>query len=216
MLTRLRVLCAAAVLACAAGGPAAVQAAPPVQAAVEAHLGQPAPALELLDTTQRPRRLSEFTGKPVVLEWTSPSCPFAAAQYESGRMQRLQKWAAGKGVVWLTVLSAHPSRSDYVDAAGADQLSRARGAMPTAVLLDPTGAVGHRYGVLTANHMFVIDRAGKLVYAGGVDDAQSTKADEVKLARNYVRAALEDVLARRKVAQSESEPAGCAISYEGT
>ncbi|MDQ6680876.1 MAG: redoxin domain-containing protein [Pseudomonadota bacterium] len=183
---------------------------------VLAVLGQPAPAFDVIDSAGRKRTLAEFAGKPVVLEWTSPSCPFAAAQYESRRMPQLQKWAAAKGVVWLSVLSSHPSRPDYLDAAAAVRFNSTRGGAPTALLIDDDGAMGHAYGALTANHMFVIDRKATLVYAGGIDDAQSTKAPEVLKAHNFVRAALDDVLGGRKVRTVQAEPAGCAISYEGT
>ena len=182
-------------------------------AVTPAQVGNAAPPFDVGDTLGQRRSLAAFAGKPVVLEWTSPSCPFAAAQYASGRMQALQKWATAKGIVWLSVLSSHPSRADYLDAAAAAQFDRNRGAMPTALLMDTTGAMGHAYGAMTANHMFVIDRRGILLYAGGIDDAQSTKADEVRQAHNFVRAALEDVLAKRKVRVTSSEPAGCAISY---
>ena len=178
-------------------------------------LGKPAPAFELVDTGNRKHTLADYAGKPIVLEWTSPECPFAAAQYASGRMPALQKWAAGKGVVWLSVLSTHPSRADYLEAAAAEKFNRDRGGVPAALLMDTSGTAGHAYGAMTANHMFVIDRRGTLVYAGGIDDAQSTKVQEVKVAHNHVRAALDDVLAGRKVRKAGAEPAGCAISYAG-
>jgi len=208
---RRRAILGAAAAAAASGVTrAAFAAGTPAPLAV---LGRPAPTFEAADTEGRLRRLGEFPGKVVVLEWTSPSCPFAAAQYASGRMQELQKWAAQNGVVWLSVLSSHPSRPDYLDAKAAAAFDRQRGAAPAALLMDESGRMGHAYGAMTANHMFVIDRRGTLVYAGGIDDAESTKPDEVRVAHNHVRAALEDLLAGRPVKKAESEPAGCAISY---
>jgi peroxiredoxin len=188
-----------------------IAAAPPPQAAV----GKPAPAFDVADTHGRHQTLAGLAGRTVVLEWTSPTCPFAAAQYESGRMQALQKWARAHGVVWLTVLSSHPSRSDWLEPAAAEAFDQKRGGHPTALLIDDSGAMGHAYGAMTANHMFVIDRKGVVLYAGGIDDAMSTKAAEVAEAHNYVRAALDDVLAGRKVKETTSEPAGCAIAYAG-
>jgi hypothetical protein len=161
------------------------------------------------------RRLSDFKGRLVVLEWTSPSCPFAKAQYDSGVMQSLQKWAASRNVVWLSVLSSHPSRSDYLAPDRAEAFNRGRGGRPTALLIDGSGAMGHAYGAETANHMFVIDRAGRLVYAGGIDDAMSMDASEVRQSHNHVRAALRDLLAGRPVKTPSTEPAGCALAYAG-
>src|SRR6266487_2046299 len=97
---------------------------------VAAKLGSPAPPFQAPDTRGHQRALSEFKGKTLVLEWTSSTCPFAAAQYKSGRMQELQRWAMAKNVVWLTVLSSHPSRSEYLPPVQAEAFNRQRGGAP--------------------------------------------------------------------------------------
>ena len=104
--------------------------------------GARAPNFDVVDTANRRRSLAEFDGRTVVLEWTSPSCPFVAAQYNSGSMQELQTWATGRGVVWLAVLSTHPSRRDYLAPDRAAEFVRSRNLAPTALLLDSTGAMG--------------------------------------------------------------------------
>ena len=86
-----------------------------------------APDFEVPDTRMQNRRLSEFKGKTVVLEWTAASCPFVRAQYESGVMPELQRWAAQQGVVWLSVVSTHPSRRDYLPPDKAEALHRKLG-----------------------------------------------------------------------------------------
>ena len=53
-------------------------------------IGQPAPAFSLTDTGGQPVQLSQFKGKPVVLEWLNPGCPFVRKHYQ-GNMQSLQK-----------------------------------------------------------------------------------------------------------------------------
>ena len=178
-------------------------------------VGLPAPAFEVPDSTGRRRTLSEFKGKTVVLEWTSATCPFAAAQYQSGRMQKLQRWAERKGVVWLTVLSSHPSRSEYLPGAQADIFNRKRGGAPNALLIDASGVMGHAYGAATADHMFIVAANGTLLYAGGIDDANSMDPKEVAASHNFVRSALEDVMARRRIATPITEPFGCALAYAG-
>jgi hypothetical protein len=130
-------------------------------------------------------------------------------------MPRLQKWARDRGIVWLTILSSHPSREDYLPAARAEAFNSKRGGAPTALLLDDSGAVGHAYGAMTADHMFIVDAKGKLVYAGGIDDSESRDPDDVKKAHNHVRAALDDILAGRAVKTAKTEPFGCALSYGG-
>ncbi len=178
-----------------------------------AAIGKAAPAFEGVDGSGRKRKSEEFRGKLTVLEWSSSSCPYAKAQYVSGRMQELQKWSAENGVVWLTVLSSHPSRSDYLEPARAEAFNRARGGAPSALLIDATGTMGRAYGALTANHMFVIDRSGVLVYAGGIDDSESMDPKKVARSNNYVRPALEDLLAGRPVKRATTDPSGCSIAY---
>jgi len=184
-------------------------------AASQAVVGRPAPAFEVIDSTGHMRSLSEFKGKTVVLEWTSPSCPFAKAQYVSGRMPEIQKWAMQQGVVWLTVLSSHPSRSDYLEPAKAEAFNRGRGGSPSALLIDASGVVGSAYGAKTANHMFIVNKDGTLVYAGGIDDGETMDPKKVLVAHNYVRAALEDMVAGRQVQVSATHPFGCALAYAG-
>jgi peroxiredoxin len=210
MKTRRTLLIAAA---CTFSVPRLVLAASPIKP--QAAAGSPAPAFEAIDSSKQKRTLAEFKGKPVVLEWTSPSCPFAKAQYDSGRMQELQKWATQNGVVWLTVLSSHPSRSDYLEPAKAEAFNRGRGGAPTALLIDASGTVGHAYGAQTANHMFIVGKDGTLVYAGGIDDGQTMNVKKVLSAHNYVRPALEDILAGKPVRVATTEPFGCALAYAG-
>lgn len=180
-----------------------------------AQVGKPAPQFEVLDSGMQKRRLSEFKGKTVVLEWTAASCPFVRAQYESGVMPELQRWAATQGVVWLSILSTHPSRRDYLPPDKADALHRNRGAAPTALLLDAEGAMGRAYGAVVTPHMFIVAPNGNLVYAGAISDNATMDAKEARSSRNFVRAALEDLAAGRKIATPSTRPFGCTIAYSG-
>jgi peroxiredoxin len=175
----------------------------------------PAPQFEVPDTQMRKRRLSEFKGKTVVLEWTSASCPFVRAQYESGVMPGLQKWAASQGIVWLSVISTHPSRRDYLPPDKADAMHRARGGAPAALLMDSAGSMGRAYGAVVTPQMFVIDPKGEIVYSGAISDNPTMSARDARAARNYVKAALEDLAAGRKIATASTRPFGCTVAYSG-
>ena len=65
----------------------------------------------------------------------------------------------------------------------------------------------------TANHMLVIAVDGTLVYAGGIDDSQSTDPKKVASSHSFARAAREDLLAGRRVARPSTQPFGCALAY---
>lgn len=176
-------------------------------------IGQPAPAFTIKDGAGQTRSLSEFKGKTVVLEWTNAGCPYVQKHYESGNMQGLQKGAAKDGVVWLTLISSAPGKQGYVSPAEAKTWKSTTGAGSTAVLLDPTGQVGHAYEAKTTPHMYVVNPAGTLVYMGGIDDKPTADPASLKGATNYVAAALSDVKAGRPVAKTVSKPYGCTIKY---
>lgn len=176
-------------------------------------IGQPAPAFTIKDGAGQTRSLSEFKGKTVVLEWTNAGCPYVQKHYESGNMQGLQKGAAKDGVVWLTLISSAPGKQGYVSPAEAKTWKATTGAGSTAVLLDPTGQVGHAYEAKTTPHMYVVNPAGTLVYMGGIDDKPTADPASLKGATNYVAAALSDVKAGRPVAKAVSKPYGCTIKY---
>jgi len=197
------------------GAAVAATKAWPAPDSAPASVGARAPEINVRDTEGRHRTLSDFANKVVVLEWTSPSCPFVAAQYDSGRMQALQQWATSHGVVWLSVLSTHPSRRDYLAAEGAKAFNSQRKAAASVLLLDDTGELGRRYGARTTPHMFVIGTSGNVVYAGAIDDKATTNPKVVTSSRNFVRAALEDLAANRPVAVASTRPYGCAVGYAG-
>jgi hypothetical protein len=174
-----------------------------------------APHFDLLDTHGRKVALSDFKGKTVVLEWTSRSCPFVRAQYDSGVMQELQRWSTGQGVVWLSVLSTHPSRRDYLNSQQAERMHRERGGASTTVLMDADGKMGRAYGAVVTPHMFIIAPDGSLAYAGASGDRSTMDPGEVRASKSFVRAALQDLAAGRKVATPQTRPFGCTIAYSG-
>lgn len=175
-------------------------------------VGQPAPAFRAIDSNGKTRSLADFKGRTVVLEWTNAECPFVKKHY-SGNMQALQKAAAKDGVTWLTINSGAPGKQGHVDGAGANAIIKAKGAAPTAYLLDPDGTIGRAYEAKTTPHMYVIDPAGKLVYMGGIDDTPTADVADIKTAKNYVTAALADLKAKRPVQVATSKPYGCAVKY---
>jgi peroxiredoxin len=193
-------LFAAALLACAG----AASAAPTV--------GAPAPDFTLPGADGKTYSLSAQKGKYVVLEWTNHDCPFVKKHY-SGNMQALQKDAADKGVVWLSVISSAPGKQGHVDAARATALTESRGAAPTAVLLDPSGEVGRKYDAKTTPHMFVVAPDGTLVYMGGIDSIPSSDVADIAKATPYVKVALAEAMAGKPVSNASTKPYGCSVKY---
>jgi len=187
--------------------------ATPAGAAPSAKVGTAAPAFTTDATSGKHVSLGDYRGQLVVLEWTNHDCPYVRKHYDSGNMQTLQKEATGQGVVWLTLISSSPGTQGFVTAGQADELTTTRKASPTAVLLDPTGAVGKMYGATNTPHMYVVDKSGLLVYAGAIDDRPTTRRSDVQGAQNYVREALQAVNAGQPVKTPVTRAYGCTVKY---
>lgn len=176
-------------------------------------VGERASDFTLVDIEGKTRALSEFDGKWIVLEWFNHECPFVRKHYGSGNMQQLQRTYTQQGVVWLSINSSGPGQQGYLTAAQASQITKEKGAAPTAVLLDPDGLVGRRYGAKTTPHMFVMTPDRVVAYEGAIDDTPSTNLADIAGATNYVQAALEEGLAGQPISVPSTESYGCSVKY---
>jgi peroxiredoxin len=176
-------------------------------------VGDAAPNFVGTDSNGKTHKLTDYRGKVVVLEWHNQGCPYTKKHYESGNMQKLQKEWTAKGVVWFTVISSAPGEQGYVTAAEENEYLKKMGAAPTAVLLDPTGVIGHQYEAKTTPHMFVIDPKGMLVYDGAIDDRPTHDAADIPGATNFVQAALQQATAGKPVSTQVTRPYGCSVKY---
>lgn len=183
------------------------------QGAPDVAIGAPAPAFSAVDQNDERRRLEDFRGSWVVLEWTNRACPFVRKHYDSDNMQSLQNDARARGVVWITVNSASPGHPGYMDGGGAERFRNRFGSEPSLFLLDPDGRMARQYDVEVAPEVFIIDPEGTLVYMGGMDDRPTTRVADVDEATDYVGEAIDDALAGRAVARPITRPYGCPIEY---
>src|ERR1700677_1570439 len=179
----------------------------------EPQIGQPAPGFSATDSQGKVRRLADFRGKIVVLEWTNADCPYTHKHYSSGNMQSLQELARQRGVVWMSVISSAPGKQGYVSGPEADALTRSRHAVPTAVLLDPAGDLGRLYHAKTTPHLFVIDAKGALQYMGGIDSIATADVSDIPHAEPYLKEAMLAVVDDKPVAHAVTRPYGCSIKY---
>jgi peroxiredoxin len=176
-------------------------------------IGEPAPGFTGIDTSGKSHALSDFRGKPVILEWTNHDCPYVLKHYNSGNMQQQQQAATGQGAVWLSIISSAPGKQGHVTPAQADALTAERNAAPSAVILDEKGEIGQLYEAKTTPHMYIIDADGKLAYMGGIDSIASTNPADIGKATQYVPAALAQVMNGEPVASSVTRPYGCSVKY---
>jgi len=179
----------------------------------QAKLNESAPDFKLKDSNGKEHSLSDVKEKIVVLEWINYDCPFVKKHYDSKNMQSLQEKYTAKGVIWLAICSSAKGKQGNFSSEEINKRSKNHNAKFTAYLIDEDGKVGKMFGAKTTPHMYIIDKDGKLVYAGGIDDKATTDVDDIKTAKNYVSAALDELLNGKQVTTQSSTPYGCSVKY---
>jgi cytochrome oxidase Cu insertion factor (SCO1/SenC/PrrC family) len=181
-------------------------------AAAQVTVGQAAPAFSSVDTAGKTVSLDSYKGKYVVLEWVNPDCPFVKKHYNSGNIPATQKYAASKDVVWLSVSTSAKGAKDPAIAATLNGWAKETKAAAAAIVLDD-GKIGQAYGARTTPHIYLIDPAGKVVYAGAIDSKASANPADIAGATNYVTQAIDEVKAGKPVSKAVTQPYGCSVKY---
>lgn len=174
--------------------------------------GETAPAFTLDSAEGKKVSLEEFRGKWVVLEWWNYQCPIVRRHYSAGNIQRQQAELKEKGVVWLSICSSAPGKQGHVDGSKATEVMKAGEGSPFAVLLDPTGEVGKKYGALTTPHMFLISPKGEILYNGAIDSNRSGRQADSEV-QHYLMDAYAEASAGKEVTVKKSQPYGCDVKY---
>lgn len=185
-----------------------------VAAAPVAKVGEAAPDFELKDLDGKTVKLSDFKGKVVVLEWFNPGCPFVKASHSRGSLVDTAKKHEAKGVVWLAINSGAEGKQGF--GSEVNKEAAERWGMKHPILTDSDGKVGQQYGATRTPEMFVIDKDGKLAYAGAIDNSPDGEGDSPTGGSliNYVNEALTDLESGKPVRTPKSEPYGCSVKYK--
>ncbi len=163
----------------------------------QAKIGSAAPDFTLKDAFGKEFKLSEFKGKIVVLEWINQQCPVSRGHHQKKTMQDTYKKYADQ-IVWMAIDTGVKNKPEE------NRVYAAKMGLAYPILHDADGKVGRLYGAKTTPHMFVINKDGKLVYDGAIDNEGST---------NYVAAAVDATVDGKPVAKSKTESYGCPVKY---
>jgi peroxiredoxin len=174
-------------------------------ASADVAVGQPAPPFSLKNLDGQTVSLADFKGKPVVLEWINPNCPFSRRHAEAKTMSTTA--AKHPEAVWLGINSTAAGHADFVKPEKHKTYNAEHG-IQYAVLYDTSGEVGHAYGAKTTPHMFVIDRNGMVAYMGAIDEGAMSGGKG-----NYVDAALTALAAGKAPQPSTTKSYGCSVKY---
>ena len=173
-----------------------------------AEIGEAAPSFSLKDQDGKTVSLADLKGKVVVLEWFNQGCPYVVKHYKTTKtMNKTAEKYKGQDVVWLAINTTGKSAAENKETAQAWSISHP-------ILNDSTTSVAQAYGAKATPHMFVIDKEGKLAYKGAIDDDPSESAEKGDKAKNYVAAALDEILAGKPVSTPETKAYGCGVKYK--
>lgn len=142
--------------------------------------------------------------KAIVVVFTCNHCPVAVA-YED-RLVALQRDYQDKGVqvIAINVNNMPPDRLDKMKERAASK------GFNFPYLYDSTQAIGHDYGARVTPHVFVLDSSRKVAYVGAIDDSKNPSG----VSKNYVRDALDAILAGKEPSVAKTDAFGCGIQYQ--
>lgn len=163
-------------------------------------LGDKAPDFQLSATGGRSYSLASFRERPfLVVIFSSNHCPYVAAWED--RIVAIGREFGDRGVAFLAI---SPS-----DGAEETQQRAREEAYPFPYLADPAQSTARAYGATRTPEVFVFDQDRTLRYHGAVD----SDFEESSGMENYLRDALDSLLAAQRVLQSETPLLGCKITY---
>lgn len=173
-----------------------------------ATVGKKAPAFTLKNADGKDVKLSDFAGKIVVIEWINLDCPWCKAHYDGkDELVKQQKKLREDGGEWLVICSSAKGKQGNFEGETLTERIKKAGLDSSKYLIDADGAVGKKYKAATTPHAFVIDKEGKLRYAGALDNLQQQRRQKAEPV-NYVADAVKALQDGKAVATSEVKPYG--------
>lgn len=169
-------------------------------------IGAAAPAFTLPDTDGSPTSLHNGASAATVVVFTCNHCPYALAWHE--RLQGVARDYHARGVRTLQINANDAAR--YPSDSLASMAARVgAGEFAGPYLRDDTQEVARAWGAAVTPDVYVLDGEGRLAYHGAPD----ADYGEESLAAGWLRDALDDVLAQRRVGRAETKPVGCSIKW---
>ncbi|MCI0699623.1 MAG: redoxin family protein [Planctomycetia bacterium] len=174
--------------------------------AEEVKIGDRVGKLKFTDIRSLPRTLDDFGAKKAfVLVFTNTSCP--VVQRYLPTLQELENTYRDKDVQFVAINSAEE------DTLIAMATQAVKYEMEFPFVKDFDGACARALGVKRTPEVVVLDGEKRLCYRGRIDDQHRVRGSRKEPTTRELKDALDSVLAGRKVAVSETEVDGCAITF---
>jgi peroxiredoxin len=176
-------------------------------------IGDPAPDFELPATDGTMHSLNGSGGElapATVVVFTCNHCPYALAWHD--RLAEAALDYAGRGVRFLAINSNDADRYPRDSPQAMRERVTAEGPerWPMPYLHDASQRVALEYGARTTPDLFVLDADGCLRYRGAPDADHGDPG----LRAEWLRDALDAILAGRDPERQQTEPVGCSIKWK--
>lgn len=140
--------------------------------------------------------------------FTCNACPFAKAWEE--RIVDLGNTYSAKGVGVIAINSNDPAIVPD-DGYEVMQQRSAKAKMAFPYVVDGGSDMARAFGATRTPEAFLFDAGGKLVYHGTIDDNHK---EPEKVAKRYLKDALEAVASGKPVPTAETKAMGCSIKFK--
>lgn len=158
------------------------------------------------DATGSTHYLSQYLDEndALVLLFLSPECPLC--QNYAVAMRELREAYSDKNIHFSGVISGEFYSKEEV-AEYQDQYL-----LEMEMLFDPEFKLAHYYGATTTPEAVLINKEGKLMYKGAIDNwAISLGKKRLEATAHYLRDAMDNYLLGNKIDPKETKPVGCFI-----
>ena len=170
-------------------------------------LGDPVPAFTLDDTQGTAHSVPANPAPPAtVLVVTCNHCPYVVAW--NPRLRAVAEDYAPRGVRVLAINANDASRYPADSPQAMERFVRDQ-EWPIPYLYDESQEVARALDAQVTPHVFVLDAEQRLRYRGAPDADHQDPAQGAA----WLRAALDDVLAGRPVAEAETPSRGCSVKW---
>src|SRR3990172_9306779 len=150
----------------------------------------------------------DYTARVLVVAWWCNHCPSVQAWEQ--RTIDLAKAYGERGVQFVVINSNDPVTYPTDDFAHMAERARSKG-YPFPYLYDESQELALQYGATRTPEFFGFDERRTLRYHGKLDD---NRDDPRAVQREYLREALDALLAGKPPALAETPPQGCSVKWK--
>ena len=162
-------------------------------------------------------KMPDISGKTVALNdikkengllviFSCNTCPFVLAWED--RYPALGEQCS-KNNVGMVLINSNEARRKGVDSMEEMKKHAADKNYNTYYTIDENSVIANAFGAKTTPHVYLFDKDMKLIYRGAIDDTEGR--DEVSPKAHYLKDAIDNLAAGKKVNPAETKSVGCSI-----